>query len=361
MSVEADMLKSEVPRLVNRAMEDQIFPGVEILLAKGESVIFHESYGKIDGSPGSPELRTNYLFDLASLTKPLATAPAILHAQEQGALNINDKILLYIPELKSAETKKITIKQLLTHTSGLPDWLPLYEPGFDRLEAWHSLLNVRLQHEPGVEMVYSCLGYLLLAEVVRRVSKLSLDAYCRRFIFNPLGLNNLVFNPDQDRDDVVPTAYCPYRQKLLKGVVHDENAFLFQGEGGNSGLFGTAKEIHQFCLMLGNNGAFDGNQLFSEKTVRLMTENQNSGQVAPRTMGWDFKSSNEVYMSCGKRMPIGSIGHLGFTGTSIWFDPLSKYLIIILSNRVNITREANIPQMMAFRPEIHELLLSSVM
>ena len=360
MSAKSSILKNEVGQLINRAIADQVFPGIEILFARGESVIFHQSYGMMDKSLGSSDLVPNSLFDLASLTKPLATASAILHLQEKGDLDINERITLHIPEMERDKTKRITIRQLLTHTSGFPDWLPLYEPIFDKSNGWNSLLNAELQFEPGSQVIYSCLGYILLAEVVRRISRLSLDAYCRRFIFGPMGLKNMVFNPDQKRDDIVPTAYCTYRQKLLRGEVHDENAFLFDGEGGNAGLFGTAEEVHQFCSMLLNKGEFNGNRIISPETALLMTENQNTRHLAPRSMGWDYKISNDGYMSCGKRMPIGSVGHLGFTGTSIWFDPKSRYIVILLSNRVNITRDANIPQMMEFRPKIHDLLLSAV-
>ena len=356
-----EKLKNSVTQLVGQAINENIFPCTEVLFARNESVILHEVFGTIEKKAGSPNLRKNSLFDLASLTKPLATAAAVLHLQEKELLMVSDTVASYIPGFERKETSTITVQHLLTHTSGLPDWLPLYEPKFNKAEGWEKLVNAPLRCEPGVEMVYSCLGFILLAELVRRVAGVSLNEYCRRHLYEPLGLTNLQFNPCLVRDDLVPTAYCPYRRKTLSGLVHDENAFIFDGEGGNAGLFGTAEDVYQFCLMLMNEGRLKHRRVFSPETVHLFLENQNPMNMVPRTMGWDYKIGNDEYMSCGEFMPNGSVGHLGFTGTSIWFDPDSKYIVILLSNRVSISREGNIQDMREFRPRIHNLLLSTVM
>jgi len=361
MSANNQNLTNDVAQMAEQAIQNGIFPCIEIFFAKGETLILHEVFGRIDKNPGSSHLEKNSLFDLASLTKPLATASAVLHLQETGEIDLTEKLSSFIPEFKKDETKKITIKHLLTHTSGLPDWQPLYEPRFNKTNGWERLIEVEPQSKLGSEMVYSCLGFILLAELIRKLSGVSLDEYSRRHIFGPIGLKNLLFNPELSRKDIVPTAFCPFRNKVLRGVVHDENAFIFDGEGGNSGLFGTAEDIYQYCLMLMNGGEINGNRVFRSETVQAFLENQNPKNISPRTMGWDYKLGDDEYMSCGKLMPVGSVGHLGFTGTSVWMDPISKYIIILLSNRVNITREANMPKMREFRPSIHDLLLSAVM
>ncbi|MBU3918110.1 beta-lactamase family protein [bacterium] len=353
---------NKINDLVTKALNGKIFPGIEIFLAQGDSVLFHEAFGFLAKTQESKKLQKNSLFDLASLTKPLATAMAILHLYDSNKLDLKDFASNFLPELKRKETRDITISHLLTHTSGLPDWLPLFEPAFDKDTGWKRLINTKLNHKPGTKTVYSCLGYILLSEIVRRVSNTSLSNYCDKHIFSPLGLSQLLFNPSESTVDVdiVPTAYCPYRKKMLQGVVHDENAGLFEGEGGNAGLFGTIRDIYQLCAMLLSGGVLNNKRVLSRETAQLMLCNQNGSDLEPRTMGWDIKQGTPEYWSCGDLMPTGSIGHLGFTGTSIWMDPRSKIIVILLSNRVNINREENIPLMRAFRPEMHDLLFSSL-
>ncbi len=361
-NIDNSVLQRKINNLVTNAIDVKIFPGVEIFLAKGESVLFHETFGHPSKTLKNHKLRKNSLYDLASLTKPLATAIAILHLYDSGKLNLNDYACEYIPEFERNDTKDVTISHLLTHTSGLPDWLPLFEPTLDKDEGWKKLVQAKLSYNPGKSTIYSCLGYILLSEIVRRISNTSLSKYCNTSIFSPLGLRKLLFNPTKSKIDIniIPTSYCPYRKKMLQGIVHDENAWLFDGEGGNAGLFGTMRDIYQLCKMLLSGGVLNNKRILSEKTTQLMLCNQNDSHLEPRTIGWDLKMATSEYWSCGNLMPPGSIGHLGFTGTSVWMDPNSKIIVIILSNRVNITREENMPLMRAFRPNIHNLLLSSL-
>ena len=348
-----------IARLAKSAIADGIFPGIEILCARGNSILFHKAYGRVDKHEASQTLQTDSLFDLASLTKPLATAAALVHMSDCGLVNPNNPASLFIKEFKQTEKADLTISQLLTHTAGFPDWIALYEPDFDEKAAWQKLNDVPLTYKPGSTVIYSCLGYIVLSEIVRRISQMTLADYCRSKIYQPLGLTDLLFNPDPQRENIVPTAYCPLRKKQLQGQVHDENAFAFAGEGGNAGLFGTASAIFTFCRMLLSSGKLNDKQIFSTVAVDSLLTNQNHSLLAPRTYGWDMNDGSEINMSCGKLMPIGSIGHLGFTGTSIWMDPVSQILIILLSNRVNLTRDDNIPLMRLFRPKMHTLLLSA--
>ncbi len=353
--------ETRIRQLVDQSFASRLFPGLEILAAKGDSIRYHQIFGRFEGTPQSPKLERNSLFDLASLTKPLATTSAILHLVESDLLDLEERVSILIPEFRRQGTEKITVRHLLTHTSGLPAWSALYEPEFDKTSGWDKLFNTELQSPPETEMVYSCLGFILLGEIVRRVSKLSLSEYCREFIFSPLGLRNPVFNHDQSRQDLVPTAYCPFRKKMLRGIVHDENAYLFDGEGGNAGLFGTATDIFRFCRMLLCGGVLNNVRIFTPETTRLMFRNHNPVPISARALGWDYNASTAKYMSCGDRMPRGSVGHLGFTGTSLWLDPDSKIVVIILSNRVYFSREKSIPLMQSFRPKMHGLILSGIL
>ncbi len=354
-------VEHRIRKRVETAQKDGLFTGIEILSAKERQIAFHHSFGKIDSLPESPTLQNGSLFDLASLTKPLATAAAIGHLCDRSMLKLKDRAAGIIPEFQGTEKSDITISQLLTHSAGFSDWIALYEPRFDRNTAWEKLIHAPLAYPPGSSVIYSCLGFIVLAEIVRRVSGRSLDQYCQSELYLPLGLKNLMFNPDTRRADIVPTAYCPLRKKQLRGIVHDENAFAFGGEGGNAGLFGTALDIHTYCVMLLSSGKINGKRIFSDTTAEGFLNSQNPPSLPARTYGWDVNDGSETNMSCGSLMPVGSIGHLGFTGTSIWMDPVSKIIIILLSNRVNLSREDTIPLMRIFRPEMHSLLLSTVL
>ncbi|NQU63097.1 MAG: serine hydrolase [SAR324 cluster bacterium] len=348
-----------IAAMAKDAINKGTFPGIEILCGSGDRILFHKSYGRMDGQPDSPTLQVGSLFDLASLTKPLATAAAIAHLADCGLIQMEDPVSRFINEFGATEKANITISQLLTHTAGFPDWAALYEPEFDKKNAWNKLIRTPLVYKPGSAVRYSCLGYIILAEIVRRISQTTLAEYCRSRIYAPLGLDNLLFNPDPELQNIVPTAYCPLRKKWLRGIVHDENSFAFEGEGGNAGLFGTAGAINTYCRMLLSSGRLRAKPIFSTAAVAGFLKNQNKPSLPPRSYGWDINSGKEVYMSCGSQMPTGSIGHLGFTGTSIWMDPVSKIMIILLSNRVNLAREGNMPLIRAFRPKMHTLLLST--
>jgi len=352
--------ETEIERRVFLALAQKVFPGVEIFLARSDTVLFHRVYGRFNQTPDSPPLTLNAVFDLASLTKPLATASAILHLIEHGALALTTPIGRLLADFNQSPHSTITIQQLLTHTSGMPAWAPLYSPDFNRQRGWQKLRSMPLLYPPGTAVTYSCLGFILLAEILRRVTQISLNQYCRQYLFTPLGLSSLSFHPDPTRPDIVPTAFCPHRGGLLRGVVHDENAYLFEGEGGNAGLFGSALDIHRFCRLLWQRGQLDGIRIFTEETVASFLRNHNPPYLPPRALGWDYHSGRDEYHSCGRYMPVGSLGHLGFTGTSLWMDPVSQTLVLILSNRVNISRDENLPLLRSFRPEIHDLLLSAL-
>ncbi len=356
------MNRFKIDNLVNKALNNQVFPGIEILVAKNNSVLFHETYGYVSLGEQRKILRKNFLFDLASITKPLATTCAILHLIGRKKMQIDDELVKYIPEFEDKKAELVNMVHLLTHSSGLPDWAALYEPEYLVDAGWKKLMNTPINSKPGTNTVYSCLGYIILAEIVRRISGKTLKDYCKKYLYLPLDLHNLTFNPlEEETDiDIVPTGFCKYRKKDLCGTVHDENAGLFYGEGGNSGLFGTARDIHRFCVALLSGGKLDGTRILATDLVQKMFQNHNSPSLIPRSLGWDIKLGSADYWSCGNLMPSGSVGHLGFTGTSLWMDPQSKLIILLLSNRVLISREENMPQIRDFRPQIHSAIISSI-
>ena len=351
-------MEKKIRRLAEKAIEEKVFPGAEIFFSQGKHVLYHECFGTYDICRASPALQKHSIFDLASLTKPLATSAAIMHLVDRRKLALHASLTKVIPEFFAHEKEGITLTHLLTHTSGLPAWRDLYSPRFDKQRGWEKLCETGLIASPGNRAIYSCLGFLVLSEIVRRVSGVSLSEYCHRYLFCPMRITKLSFRPGENCESIVPTVYCPLRKRYLQGVVHDENAYLFDEEGGNAGLFGSALDIYKFCRMIFNEGTFGDKIILSQEAVQDWTKNHMPGHLPPHALGWCINSRQEKYRSCGQKMPMGSLGHLGFTGTSLWIDKRRELVVIVLSNRVNVSREANVALMRDFRPRIHDLLLS---
>jgi CubicO group peptidase (beta-lactamase class C family) len=351
--------RQELADLVEGAVRRRLFPGMELLVARGDEPLLHEAWGTLEVGPEAAPMRPGTVFDIASLTKPIATATGLLILLEKGMLGLEDKAADTFPEFDTPEKRGITLRHLLTHTSGLPDWADLYSEGQTSAEALQKLVNVPLKHPTGTVMVYSDLGYLLLGEVVRRTGGQALGESFHQHVAHPLALARTTFKPlEQGWDEpIAPTQYCTFRQQLLRGVVHDENAYAFGGEAGNAGLFSSAGDLHRFARMVLHEGELDGVRLLARRTVALMTANQNPPRLAPRGLGWDIKGDSYGYTSCGALMRRGSIGHTGFTGCSLWLEPDTGLTVILLSNRVHISRERNQPDMIRFRPRLHNLVV----
>lgn len=349
--------RQELSDLVEGAIRRRLFPGMELLVARDDEVLLHEAWGHLEVGPDAAPMEPGTRFDIASLTKPVATATALLILLEQGALGLEDKAAEFFPEYDTPDKRGISLRHLLTHTAGLPDWADLYHETPTPAAALQRLVNVPLAHPTGTAMVYSDLGYLLLGEVVRRTTEQSLGETFHQRIAHPLQLSHTGFNPLQGEagPPIAPTQYCTWRQQLLRGVVHDENAHAFGGEAGHAGLFSTAADLQRFARMILHEGELDGVRLLSRRTVALMTANHNPGRLAPRGLGWDLKGDTYGYTSCGALMRKGAIGHTGFTGCSLWMEPDTGFLVILLSNRVHISRDRNQADMIRFRPRLHNL------
>ena len=285
--------------------------------------------------------------------------------QEEGSLKLGEPVQFYLPEFAGRGKKRITFRHLLTHVSGLPAWNNLFFLFLNPEEAHTRLMNIPLEYAPGKKMIYSCLGFLVLGEVIRKIYGKNLSTVFYDKVAKPLELRNSLFSPYKNRKDlnnVAPTAYCPIRNKVLHGMVHDENSFTFAEEGGNSGLFSTAKDLHRYTQMLLKEGELNGVRILTQESVLEMLKNQNPLSLTPRGLGWEIKkplsilNKTSLACSCGPNYPDDSCGHTGFTGTSLWFDPISKQIIIALSNRVNLSRKNNLEAIKNFRIKLHGLL-----
>lgn len=315
------------------------FPCIDILYAEGDEILLHKQWGDVRAGE---KLAENSLFDMASLTKPIVIGTLLMILVKQKLVALEDKVKTYIPEFIGQYKSEITLGQLASHISGLPADYKFYMNFKELDEAYAHLFSMPLECKPASKMIYSCLGYMLLAEIIRRVTGKTLASSFYNEIASPLGMNDSLFNPAKTGHNAVPTSVN------LQSIVHDGNARMFESESGNAGLFSTANDLYKYAKMLLNPDHPLNNPMFFK--------NQNPLSLTPRTIGWELKTSKNDDSSCGAGFAhgmIGSIGHTGFTGTSMWLNPQTKQVLIALSNRVYISHDANMPAMRTFRQNLH--------
>jgi len=344
---------------MREAVHSKTFPGGVLLVSIGEHILFFNAYGYANIFTKQP-VNTDTLFDLASLTKPLATGLAVMKLVEQGRLDLDQPVGSILPLFKIFGKSRITIRHLLNHTSGLPAYKPYYKhlravPEIYRktmLKAF--LVKEALINSTGKKCVYSDIGFMILCWVVGHVSGMRLDRFVCKQIYYPLNLDNLFFidiNANPRNAEFAATEYCPWRKMLLSGQVHDDNAWVLGGIQGHAGLFGTARNIHSLlCSLL---AAFHGNStgsVFSGKLVQAFFKPQKG---TDRSLGFD--TPDVKGSSSGRYFSAKSVGHLGFTGTSFWMDTDNSAIVILLTNRVHPSRD-NI-SIRTFRPRIHDAVV----
>ncbi|MDM8555998.1 serine hydrolase [Desulfococcaceae bacterium HSG7] len=356
-----------VHRMMHQAIKDNIFPGAVLLAAKADSIYLHEAYGHANLFTES-EMTKDTLFDLASLTKPLATALAVMELIKRDQMRLEQQLGSLLQPFKSTPKAPITIKQLLCHNSGLPDYVPYYKgisqyPISQRTDALRKcLVREALVYPTGSQVLYSDLGFMILRWVIETIAKQRLNRLVEEAIYKPLGINDLFFiETDKKRPTnnclkrlFAATEQCPWRNTVLEGVVHDENAYIVGGVEGHAGLFGTARALYALLIELLN--AFHGNSkttFFSSELVRLFWEPCGNGM---RTPGFDLPSAKGS--SSGRYFSHHSVGHLGFTGTSFWMEPASGIIIILLTNRVHPLRTNN--KIRKFRPQLHDMIMKLI-
>lgn len=313
-------------------------------------------------------------YDLASLTKVLATTTALVLLVQRGLLKLDDRVQQILEELRDLPIGTATVRHLLTHSSGLPGWRPYYErmaareaaqPGFVGSAAARTALleyiaAEELVYERGTRSLYSDLGFMLLGQTVERLSGESLDEFCRGQIFTPLGASPLAYLPrgrtpaaagfPDVRNAIAPTEEDSWRGRTLRGEVHDENAYALGGVAGHAGLFGTARAVLAVAQAW-MDGRRKKSGLLAPDVVNLFTSNRQGVPNSSWALGWDTPS---VRSSSGTRFSPESFGHLGYTGTSLWIDPVKELEVVLLSNRVHPTRRNE--QIRLFRPLIHDLI-----
>jgi uncharacterized protein YbbC (DUF1343 family)/CubicO group peptidase (beta-lactamase class C family) len=311
-------------------------PGAVVAVGQGGRVIYREAFGHRALVPKELPMTVDTIFDVASLTKVVATTTAIMQLVEQGKISLNAPVADYWPEFKANEKEAITVRELMTHYSGLPPDLDL-KPDWSGYEtAMKMIAGEKPIVPPGTRFIYSDINYETLGELVRLVSGEPLDVYCIEHIFRPLGMKETRFKPPATmRDRIAPTQYqYGDRGKMLWGEVHDPTAYNMGGVAGHAGLFSTADDLAVFAQMLLDGGSYRSVRILSPLTVEKMTSPQNPpDRMVVRGLGWDLDSP--LASNRGELFDVGSFGHTGFTGTSIWIDPVTQTYVIILTNRVH--------------------------
>jgi uncharacterized protein YbbC (DUF1343 family)/CubicO group peptidase (beta-lactamase class C family) len=348
VAVDASRL-AYIDEAVNEAIEKKETPGAVVLVARRGGVVWRKAYGSRAVAPQREAMTTDTIFDLASLTKIVATTTSVMILAERGKIRLEDSVSRYIPELKGGGRERITIEELLTHRSG-------FAPDFDLSEQWSGydemlkrLYAEPLRNAPGSRFVYSDINFITLGEVVRRASGQTLDEFARKNIYEPLGMRDTGFRPPASLlPRIAPTENVRGMKsylggtgeqgtegdRILRGEVHDPTANRMGGVAGHAGLFSTADDLAVFCQMILNGGEYGGVRILSPLTVAEMTRpRQVAEDGGARGLGWDINTSYSS--NRGDLFPLGSFGHTGFTGTSIWIDPASETFVVFLSNRVH--------------------------
>ena len=368
-----------VENAFNEAVAQGVFPGAVVLVCKDEQIVFEKAFGYRSLLPQKSPMQIDTIFDLASLTKPMATTVGIMLLVREKKLRTDDKLTRIVPMFGVFGKSATTFAQLLSHSSGLAAWKPYYEEilksekagriNFVVSRAAKSYVLEQIHRDkplspPGAQALYSDLGFMVLAEALETISSSGLDRFCQERIFKPLGLRSTGFvdltqlrqrrlQPVEEM--IAPTENCSWRKKILCGEVHDDNAYAMGGVCGHAGLFSSARDVHAFLLRM--NRCLQGKDDFLPKAVieEFLTKDV-SVPNSTYALGWDTPSP--ANSSSGTLFSPRSVGHLGFTGCSMWWDIEKNCHVILLSNRVHPTRKNE--KIRDFRPHVHDLIMKEL-
>ena len=357
-------------RFLDASIASRAFPGAVVAVGRHDTVLYLHAFGHLDYEHGQ-RVTTRTVYDLASLTKVVGLTTAMMRLVEEGRVALDTPAVHYVPAFRDSA---VTVRQLLTHSSGLPAWRPFWQQVHSRAEMFALVDAEPLEQPPHTKMVYSDLGAMVLTQIVETVTGERLDRYLQVHLFRPLGMRNTRYLPPASwRSRIAPTEMdTTYRHRLIRGEVHDENAASMGGISGHAGLFSTAPDLVKFAQMLLRNGRTDArthartgmrghgdtgargrggaaNQLVDSATVAMFTTVQDPA-FSSRALGWDTPSKGS---SAGDELSPRAFGHTGFTGTSIWIDPAKDLFVILLTNRVYPTRQND--QILRVRPRVADL------
>lgn len=351
------MKEDAICELLERSVELGEIPGAVWACGTSAGIVEKGAVGFRVLRPEMRPMEIDTLFDLASVTKCVATTSAVMILIEEGELRLDDEVERFIPEFSGTDKEGITLRELLTHTSGMTAWTDLYARASSPKDIIRVIAKVPLEYKTGTRVVYSCIGFIVLSQVVAKVAGEPMDCLLDKKVFGPLGMEDTCFTPTHElRERSAATEYCKWRRRVMVGEVHDENAWAMGGVSGNAGLFSTAQDLAVFAEMILHKGTFRGVSIFSPQTVETMTRDHTGAELDEnRGLGWLIRGTG-VKSSSGDLMSPRAFGHTGFTGTSIWIDPELDIFAILLTNRVHLGRDNNAH--IRLRPRFHNAVVS---
>ncbi len=322
-----------IDRVVRRGMSAGGYPGASVVIGRRGAAVLQKGFGHLGWTKTSPEVDADKtIYDLASLSKVIGTTTAAMILYDEGRLDLDAPVSRYLHDFTGGNKDQVTVRQLLTHRSGLPAGRELWRIASNALDARRIVLATPLANKPGAAFVYSDLGADVMAWVVEEISGLALDTYLNERVFKRLGMSDTFYNPpDSLHYRIAPTEVAPPRGYPVKGEVHDENAFALGGVAGHAGLFSTASDLAIFAQMMLNGGEYNDVRIFSDSTVALFTRRS----AGTRALGWDTADGDG---GSGEHLTAAAYGHTGYTGTSIWIDPERQMFVVLLTNRVHAAK-----------------------
>lgn len=345
-------MKQKITAFLKNEIDQKHIPGAVIQVNHKGQTVFEEAFGqRIDYENEQEPMQIDTVFDLASLTKVVATLPSILKLIDTGDIYLGDKVAHFIPEFGKHEKEQVTIQHLLTHTSGLTSHRPFYEEDVSPEEIFEAIYKETLEYEPGTQVVYSDLGFILLRKIVEIVTGMPFEEFVQQKIFEPLEMKETTFLPHFPKDRYAATEYDANRETYKLGIVHDENTEALGGISGHAGLFSTISDLNHYVTMIENEGQYKNKRILSQNALRLAKQNFTSSLNEKRGLGWQMKTGSQT--PCGDYFSDQTYGHTGFTGTSIYFDPMVDLSVILLTNRVHYGRQ---PEILRLRPRLHNII-----
>lgn len=350
----SDALGRTLDSIMAAGLSEHAAPGATLAVGRYGRLVHLKAYGRLDTAIASSPVDVNTIYDMASLTKVIATTTAAMLLEEQGQLDLDRTVASYLSEFNAPDKAAITMRMVMTHRGGLEAFAALYKT-FKGREQYLQQINLRpLKSVPGTEMVYSDWDMILTQLVIEKIAGMPLDKFVDERIFRPLGMTSTMYTPDASlKPRIAPTEIDTVRGGLVWGKVHDENADAMGGVAGHAGLFSTAPDLSIFVSMLLNGGEYNGVRIVKPATVARWSAPQ--GRGSSRALGWDTPSQNS---SAGHYFSPRSFGHTGFTGTSIWIDPARDLFVILLTNRVDPTR--NTTRLFPLRRDIADAVQKSI-
>jgi CubicO group peptidase (beta-lactamase class C family) len=341
--------------ILRDAIREQAFPGASVAITHRARLVALKGVGRFAYGGHSPEVTPDTIYDLASVTKVVATTPMAMLLYDRGLLDLDAPVFSIVPEFASNDPRRgrVTVRMLLAHSAGLPAYVKLFETARTRDELLLAAFTTRFATEPGTVADYSDLGFIVLGVLLERIAADSLSTFCEFEVFGPLGMTRTGFCPPRALRRFIPPTEddTQFRARSIQGEVNDENAWVMGGVAGHAGVFASAEDVARFaeCMLAG------GRPIIRPETVALFTRRQDSPAGSSRALGWDTPSAPS---QSGKHFSSSSFGHLGFTGTSLWIDPERKLSVTLLTNR---TWPDRAPQLIKqVRPRFHDAVLEAL-